>query len=194
MHYNPHRISTSKWFNCLIQDLLKTLIQGAENELALYLPSLIVAYNATTHSSTRFQPYELTFCCKVTTVCYGWLGLANYNDQFPIVKHVSHRQLYDLNKSQSEATDLFWVHPSWALKTTDIIVGWCLICVHQEMTGQSSPGIEVPATGGQTWEAAAVKVLANLVFCWRHFLFASDVCLFSNCCSSGDEAFPGSVI
>ena len=40
------------------------------------------AYNAMPHSVTSYQPYELMFGHKASTVCNAWLGLAKYNDQY----------------------------------------------------------------------------------------------------------------
>ena len=38
------------------------------------------AYNATAHSSTGFQSYELMFGHKAPAPCDAWLGLHAYND------------------------------------------------------------------------------------------------------------------
>ena len=57
-------------------------IQGVEEQLVLHLPSLVFAYNAMSHHTTGYQPYELIFGCKATTICDAWLGLAHYNDNF----------------------------------------------------------------------------------------------------------------
>ena len=40
------------------------------------------------------------------------------------------------------------MYPSQVMKTTDILVGCCLMYVCLEMTGQSNPGMNVPATSG----------------------------------------------
>ena len=47
----------------------------------MHVPSLVFAYNATSHSVTGYQPYELMFGHKAPTIFDGWLGLAHYNDQ-----------------------------------------------------------------------------------------------------------------
>ena len=39
------------------------------------------AYNATPHSTTGFQPYQLMFRCRALAPCDGWLGLRNYDDE-----------------------------------------------------------------------------------------------------------------
>ena len=39
------------------------------------------AYNATPHSVTDYQPYELLFGQKTPAICDAWLGLAQYSDQ-----------------------------------------------------------------------------------------------------------------
>ena len=43
-----------------------------------YLPSLVYVYNATPHSTTGFQPYELMFGHKAPMPCDNWLGLGQY--------------------------------------------------------------------------------------------------------------------
>ena len=47
----------------------------------VYIPSLVFAYNATPHSTTGFQPYQLMFGCQAPAPCDGWLGLRNYDDE-----------------------------------------------------------------------------------------------------------------
>ena len=47
----------------------------------MHVPSLVFTYNATPHSVTGYQPYELMFGQKAPAICDAWLGLAQYNDQ-----------------------------------------------------------------------------------------------------------------
>ena len=49
---------------------------------------MVFAHNATLHSTTGFQPYELMFGQKAPVPCDAWLGLANYNDSKSISKSV----------------------------------------------------------------------------------------------------------
>ena len=39
------------------------------------------AYNATPHSTTGFQPYQLMFGRQAPAPCDSWLGLRNYDDE-----------------------------------------------------------------------------------------------------------------
>ena len=80
--YNPCGNSTCERFNCLLHDVLKTLDKQQKANWPLHLSSLVFAYNATPHSVTGYQPYELMFGCKAQTVCNTWLGPAQYNDQY----------------------------------------------------------------------------------------------------------------
>ena len=66
----------------MLHDLLKTLDKVQKANWPLHLSSLLFAYNATPHSVTGYQPYELMFGHKAPTVCNAWLGLAQYNDQY----------------------------------------------------------------------------------------------------------------
>ena len=43
-----------------------------------YLSALVFSYNATPHSTTGYQPYELMFGHKAPMPCNNWLGLGNY--------------------------------------------------------------------------------------------------------------------
>ena len=82
MPYNLHGNSTCERFSCMLHDLLKILDKEQKPNGPLYLPSLVFTYNATLHSITGYQPYELMFSDKATTVCDAWHGLAKYNDQY----------------------------------------------------------------------------------------------------------------
>ena len=62
--------------------LLTSLSKEQKDNWPLHLPSLVFAYNATPHSTTRYQPYELMFGCKAPTICNAWLRLAEYDDKF----------------------------------------------------------------------------------------------------------------
>ena len=80
--YNPHGNSTCERFNCMLHDLLKTLDKEQQANWPLHLPSLVFAYNATPHSVTGYQPYELMFGQKAPTICDAWPSLEQYNDQY----------------------------------------------------------------------------------------------------------------
>ena len=80
--YNPSGNSTCERFNHMVHDLLKLLDKEQKANWPMHLSSLVFAYNATAHSVTGYQPYELMFSCKAPTVCDAWLGLAKYNDQY----------------------------------------------------------------------------------------------------------------
>ena len=57
---------------------MRTLDQEQKPNWPTYLPSLVFTYNATPHSTTGYQPYELMFGCKAPIPCDNWLGLKNY--------------------------------------------------------------------------------------------------------------------
>ena len=82
MPYSPCGNSTCERFNYMLHDLLKTVDKEQKSNWPLHLSSLVFAYNATLHSVTGYQSYELMFSCKAPTVCDAWLGLAKYNDQY----------------------------------------------------------------------------------------------------------------
>ena len=69
-------------------------------------PSLVFAYNATPHSTTGFQPYQLIFGHKVSAPCDAWLGLGVYNDE----KSTNKVQWVDQHAEQLLATN------KWAMK------------------------------------------------------------------------------
>ena len=60
---------------------MRTLNSEQKPNWPVYLPSLVYTYNATLHSSTGFQPYELMFGCKAPMPCDNWLGLDNYKPE-----------------------------------------------------------------------------------------------------------------
>ena len=80
--YNPCGNSIGEQFNHTLLGLLQSLPKEQKSCWPLHVPSLVFAYNATPHSVTSYQPYELMFGQKApVTVCDVWLGLAQYNDQ-----------------------------------------------------------------------------------------------------------------
>ena len=68
--------------------LLKTLTKEQKGDWPAHLPALTFAYNATPHSTTGYQPYELMFGRKAPAPCDNWLGLRQYNDDKSISKVV----------------------------------------------------------------------------------------------------------
>ena len=90
----------------MLHDLLKTLDKEWKANWPLHLSSLVFAHNATPHSVTGYQQYELMFGCKAPTVCDAWLRLAQYNDQ------------YSQSKSTwvNEQHELILATNRWALK------------------------------------------------------------------------------
>ena len=70
----------------MLQNLLRTLPKDQKPNWPANLGALVFAYNATPHSTTGYQPYQLMFCCKVQTPCDNWLGLLQYNSGKSISK------------------------------------------------------------------------------------------------------------
>ena len=68
--------------------LLKTLTKEQKGVWPAHLPALTFAYNATPHSTTGYQPFELMFGRKASAPCGNWLGLRQYNDDKSISKIV----------------------------------------------------------------------------------------------------------
>ena len=81
MPYNPYGNSICEGFNCALLGVLQSLPKEQKSHWPLHVPSLVLTYNATPHSITGYQPYELMFGCKALTICDAWLGLAHCNDQ-----------------------------------------------------------------------------------------------------------------
>ena len=75
--YNPRGNSQCERFNRTLFGLMHSLDQEQKPNWPVYLPSLVY-YNATPHSTTGFQPYELMFGCKAPMPCDNWLGLGQY--------------------------------------------------------------------------------------------------------------------
>ena len=78
--YNPHGNSQCERFNRTMFGLLKTLTKEQKADWPAHLSTMTFAYNATPHSFTKFQPYELMFGRKAPAPCDAWLGLHAYND------------------------------------------------------------------------------------------------------------------
>ena len=139
MPYNPHGNNTTERLNHTLIGLLKSLPKEQKINWPLHLQSLVFAYNATTHDTTGYQPYELMFGCKAPTICDAWLGLANYNDnslqnkcawvnqQHELVLAANRRELKRMKVSAEKSV-------SWAgRKVLEIPVdNLVLLCDHQE--------------------------------------------------------------
>ena len=80
--YNPCGNAQCKWFNHTMMGLLMSLSKEQKDNWPLHLTSLVFTYNAMPHSTTGYQPYELMFGCKASTICDVWLRLADYDDNY----------------------------------------------------------------------------------------------------------------
>ena len=72
-----------------------------------YLSTLVFAYNATPHSATGYQLYQLMFGHKGPTPCDNWLGLMEYNNSESVSK----------NFWIQEQCELVQAANKWALKS-----------------------------------------------------------------------------
>ena len=59
--YNLRGNSICERFNRTLLGLLQSLPKEQKSTWPLHVPSLVFAYNATPHSVTGYQPYELMF-------------------------------------------------------------------------------------------------------------------------------------
>ena len=82
MPYNPCGNAQCEQFRHTMMGLLTSLSKEQKDNWALHLPSLVFMYDATLHSTTGYQPYELMFGCKVPTTCNVWFRLADYDDNY----------------------------------------------------------------------------------------------------------------
>ena len=79
--YNPQGNTQCECFNRTMFCLLGTLSKEQKADWPVHLPALVFAYNATPHSTTGFQPYQLMFSRQAPAPCDSWLGLRNYDDE-----------------------------------------------------------------------------------------------------------------
>ena len=73
-------------FNRMLFGLLKTLKSEEKADWPSHLPALVFAYNATPHTSTGYQPYQLMFGHCAPAPCDNWLGLHAYSDDKSITR------------------------------------------------------------------------------------------------------------
>ena len=69
-------------FNHTMMVLLTSVSKEQKDNWLFHLPSLVLAYNATLHNTTGYQPYELMFGHKACTICDAWLRLVDYDDNY----------------------------------------------------------------------------------------------------------------
>ena len=79
--YNPRGNAQCERFNHTMFGLLRTLSKEQKADWPVHLPALVFAYNATPHSTTGFQPYQMMFGRQAPAPCDSWLGLRNYDDE-----------------------------------------------------------------------------------------------------------------
>ena len=73
--YNPWGNSLCEHLKCTLQNLLKTLSKDQKPNWPEHLSTVVFAYNATPHSTTGYQPYQLMFGHKASMPCDNWSGL-----------------------------------------------------------------------------------------------------------------------
>ena len=84
--YNPRGNLQCEQLNRTMLSLLKTLTKEQKGNWPAHLPVLTFTYNATPHSTTGYQPYELMFGQRAPAPCDNWLGLRQYNNDKSISK------------------------------------------------------------------------------------------------------------
>ena len=89
----------------MLQNLLKTLPNDQKPNCPAHLSALVFAYNATPHSTTGDQPYQLMFGCKAQTPCDNWLRLSQYDCSESVSKDSWVQQQYEH----------VWAANQWAL-------------------------------------------------------------------------------
>ena len=109
--YNPCGNSQCERFNRTLFRLMRSLDQVQKPNWPNYLSALVFSYNATPHSTTGYQPYELMFGHKAPMPCDNWLSLSNYktaefktktawlNEQLNALLHANKQALKGIHKS-----------------------------------------------------------------------------------------------
>ena len=109
--------SHCKHFNRTLFSLMRTLDQEQKPNWPVYLPSLVFTYNATLHSTTGYQPYEIMFGCKAPIPCDNWLWLNHYkpasfksktawlNEQLNAMLYTNKQALKGIHKSTKHNKD-----------------------------------------------------------------------------------------
>ena len=101
---------------------MRTLNSEQKPNWPVYLPSLVNAYNATPHTSTGFQPYELMFGCKAPKPCDKWLGLKNYKpDSFKSKNVWLNQQLNAMLHANKQALKFNQNNPQSVIKTASAV-------------------------------------------------------------------------
>ena len=115
--YNPHGNSQCERFNRTLFGLMRSLDKVQKPYWPNYLSALVFSYNATLHSATGYQPYELMFGRKAPTPCDNWLGLGNYktaefktktgwlNEQLNALLHANKQALKGIQRSTKRNKD-----------------------------------------------------------------------------------------
>ena len=115
--YNPRSNSQCEWFNRTLFGLMRSLDKVQKPNWPNYLSALVFSYNATPHSTTGYQPYDLMFGCKAPTPCDNWLGLGNYKtaefktktgwliEQLNALLHVNKQALKGIQKTTQRNRD-----------------------------------------------------------------------------------------
>ena len=83
-------------FQSYVVRFAETLKSEEKADWPSHLPALVFAYNATPHTSTGYQPYQLMFGRRAPAPCDNWLGLRAYNDD----KSITHIDWVDQQLEQ----------------------------------------------------------------------------------------------